>query len=165
MRIETEKHPRQSIRLKRYDYSSPGYYYVTICTKHNIEYLGERKNGKMILNQFGNIVNQQWKWLSNQYKYVEIDEFAVMPNHFHGILIIDPTNVVNRRVVTGRDLSLQKIKPLPELIGAFKTTSSKLIHQSGLDEFRWQRSFYDHIIRTETSLNKIQRYIMDNPLK
>ena len=65
----------------------------------------------------------------------------------------------------GHDHSLQKTKSLPELIGAFKTTSSKLIHKTGLKYFQWQKSFYDHIIRDEFSLFKIQRYIRNNPVK
>ena len=78
-----------------------------------------------------------------------------MSNHIHGILII------NKR--TGLDLSLHKIKSLSSLIGAFKTTSSKLIHQNGLSDFAWQRSFHDHIIRNDKSLNKIRKYIINNP--
>ena len=112
----------------------------------------------MILNEYGEIVKERWLWLQDQYNYVKCCEYAIMPNHFHGILIIDTI------VGAGRDLPLQKIKPLSELIGAFKTTSSKLIHQTGLNEFRWQRSFYDHIIRNESSLNNIRQYIRQNPL-
>ena len=75
----------------------------------------------------------------------------------------------NGFVGAGPDLPQQqrtrKIKPLPELIGAFKTTSSKLIHQRGLSEFQWQRNYYDHIIRNEKELDKIRKYIVENPLK
>ncbi len=84
-----------------------------------------------------------------------------MPNHFHGILIIK--NILNP-VGTGLDLSLQKkCLSLSNIIGAFKTTSSKYIHQTGLDSFRWQRSYYDHIIRNEYSLFRIRKYIKNNP--
>jgi REP element-mobilizing transposase RayT len=82
-----------------------------------------------------------------------------MPNHCHGILIIDPD------VGNGRNRSLPKIKPLFELIGAFKTTSSKKIHEAGLREFKWQKSFYDHVIRNDKSLYRIRKYIINNPLK
>lgn len=122
------------------------------------------------------IVYEQWVWLSNQYKYVFLDEFVVMPNHFHGILIIDDSEVgieagrdLPKFKGTSHDMSLQKnikIKSLSELIGAFKTTSSKQIRINlGLAEFQWQRSFYDHIIRTEQSLIKIREYIQNNPAK
>ncbi len=126
---------------------------------------GKIKNCEMVLNEYGYIVQKRWLWIQEQYDYVKLDEFIIMPNHFHGILIIE---YESPNVGTGRDLSLRpnkKIKPLSQLIGAFKTTSSKLIHQSGLSEFSWQRSFYNHIIRNEKSLNHIREYIRNNPLK
>jgi len=89
-----------------------------------------------------------------------------MPNHVHVILIINPKQKMYPFVGTGRDLSLQvKIKSLSEIIGAFKTTSSKFIHINDCTEFRWQRSFYDHIIRNEISCNKIREYIQNNPMR
>ena len=156
---------RKANRYKNYDYSSNGYYFVTICTKGRLEYFGKVIDENMILNKYGAIVQQRWLWLQDHFDYVRCGEYVVMPNHFHGILIIDADfNVVNV-VRTSRDLSLpqRKIKSLSELIGAFKTTSSKLIHQSGFKEFRWQRSFHDHIIRDAKSLNNISQYIIDNP--
>ena len=152
---------RKLNRLAGFDYSTGGYYFVTISTKNRINYLGNIMDGQMILNTYGQIVEHQWIWLQKQYKYVQLDEYVIMPNHIHGIIIIDPV------VGNGRDHSLQKnkIKPLPELIGAFKTTSSKLIHQVGLNKFEWQKSFYDHIIRNEHSLFRIQEYIRNNPAK
>jgi putative transposase len=148
---------RKTNRYKGYNYSSAGYYFVTICTKDRLSFFGKIEDGIMNLNDYGGIVKERWLWLQDQYNYVKCGEYVIMPNHFHGILIIDTI------VGTGRDLSLRKIKSLSELIGAFKTTSSKLIHQTGLNEFRWQRSFYDHIIRDESSLDNIREYIRQNP--
>jgi len=114
----------------------------------------------MRLSQFGKIVEQQLFWLVQQYGYIKLDIHAVMPNHLHVIIVID-NNVGN-----GRDRSLQmKIKSLSEIVGAFKTTSSKLIHQNGFMHFQWQKSFYDHVIRDEKSLEKIREYIQNNPLQ
>ncbi|MCK5122577.1 MAG: transposase [Candidatus Pacebacteria bacterium] len=163
----------QSMRLKDYDYSQDGYYFVTICVKNKTEYFGEIINGKMILNEYGEIAKKQWLWLTEQYNYVKLDEWIIMLNHLHGILIIENgiKNIGTDRVVVGagRDLPLrpqtQKIKPLSELIGAFKTTSSNLIHQNSLSEFQWQRNYYDRIIRNEKELDKIRKYIFENPLK
>jgi len=146
---------RKINRLKDFDYSQAGYYFVTICVYNREDCLGKIINGEMVLNEYGKIVNGRWIWLRNQYSYVTLDEYVVMPNHFHGIIGIDVGN--------GRDRSLHKIKPLPELIGAFKTTSSKLIHMAGFMDFRWQKSFHDHIIRDGISLNKIREYIIYNP--
>ena len=152
---------RKSNRLKNFDYSSSGWYFVTICTQNRECLFGNVIDNKMVLNKYGEIVQDQWLWLEKQYKYVEFDAFHIMPNHFHGILII--VNETNR-VGTGLDLSLQKKRlSLSNIIGAFKTTSSKHIHQIGLNTFRWQRSFYDHIIRNKYSLFRIRQYIRDNP--
>jgi len=159
---------RKPNRLSGYDYSSDGYYFVTICTKDRKEYFGKIEKGSMILNRFGEIVKERWLWLAGQYPYVQLDENVVMPNHFHGILMIDHT------AGNGRERSLQehshsidrqKIKPLPELIGAFKTTASKMIHKTGLAEFRWQKSFHDHIIRNDKALYRVRKYIQYNTLK
>src|SRR3989344_1165081 len=128
---------RKQNRLSNYDYSQPGYDFLTICVHDRVCCFGNVENNKMILNDLGKIVEQQWLWLKQRYPYVDLDVHQIMPNHFHGMLII---------VGNGRDHSLQaKIKPLPELIGAFKTTSSKLIHKLGNLDFSWQKSFYDHI--------------------
>ncbi|MEA2096916.1 MAG: transposase [Candidatus Cloacimonadota bacterium] len=166
-------HNRKRNRLAGYDYATPGYYFVTICTKGMLEYFGRVQNGKNELNDAGQIVNDRIKWLENHFEYIKIIKFIVMPNHVHFIIqIIDD-------VGTGRDLSavrnrttrelslrkpLHKIKSLSELVGAFKTITSKLIHQTGFLDFCWQRSFYDHIIRNDDELIRISDYIEKNPM-
>ncbi len=153
---------RKLNRLKGFDYSSNGYYFVTICTKNRQDYFGNIINNKMVLNKYGIIVSKQWLWLKKQYdNLIDIDEYVVMPNHFHGILII---KYKSKSVGTGLDLSLQKKQlSLSNIIGAFKTTSSIQIHKTGLEIFQWQCSFYDQIIRNEYSLFYIREYIRDNP--
>ncbi len=168
-------HPeRKKIRLPNYDYSQPGAYFVTTCVKNRQCVFGNIHNGQMQLNEYGKIVQEQWEWLHQQYPYLQMDAFVVMPNHFHAILIIvgngrnhsQQYDTVRNVVGNGRDRSLQcKIKPVPELMGAFKTRSSKFIHQLGFADFQWQKSYYDHIIRNEHSLNRIRQYIVDNPQK
>jgi len=80
---------RKANRHKNYNYSSSGYCFVTICTKNSISLFGKIENNKMILNEYGEIVKERWLWLQDQYNYVKCGEYAIMPNHFHGILIID----------------------------------------------------------------------------
>ena len=119
----------------------------------------------MQLNEFGKIVYERINWLSEQYKYVAIHNFVVMPNHVHIMLEIDSV------CKSGLDPSVQlrdeeiKIKSLSSLIGAYKTTSSKIIHECGFLNFAWQRSFHDHIIRDEKSYLNISNYIDSNPEK
>jgi len=173
---------RRSIRLKHYDYSQPGAYFITTCVKDRQCVFGEIRDGRMYLNEWGKIVHQQWEWLHHQYQYLIMDAFVVMPNHFHAILVIGDTvgngrdrflrydnhsQPYNDRSLRCDDIdhSQQKIKPVPELIGAFKTTSSKIIHQSGFPDFKWQKSYYEHIIRNDIALHRIRQYIVDNPMK
>jgi putative transposase len=181
---------RKRLRLKDHDYSNDGLYYVTICVQDHIKCFGQVRNDKMELNNFGKIVNRQFEWIQNQYPYIKIAEYIVMPDHIHAIIEIN-RKFINERGGTGRDLSLHqnscdvslqnprdvsiqpnipdnpqhiKIKPLPELVGAFKTTSSKKIHESGFTDFRWQRSYHERIIRNKIQYTRISDYIKNNPV-
>jgi len=167
---------RKRNRLEGYDYSKDNLYFVTSCTQDRVHSFGEIIDHKMILNECGEIALNQWDWLIRQYPYLKSHAFVVMPNHIHGILEInrDVLSAENSKkkesyVGTGRDLSLHKIrnsmkiKSLSQLMGAYKTTTSKNIHLLGLFDFAWQRSFYDHIIRNSESFEKIKAYIKTNP--
>ncbi|MDP3970836.1 MAG: transposase [bacterium] len=127
----------------------------------------------MKLNDYGNVILEQLLWLPKQYTYMSLDEWVIMPNHIHVIVVIHDVDRrgTGRGVGTGRDLSLLPDnktfihrKSISSLIGAFKTTSSKRIRLME-NNFRWQRSFYDHIIHGENELYNIRRYIRDNPEK
>ena len=157
-----KKHNRKKIRLPLVEYEQEGLYFVTTCVHNGECVFGNVMDGEMHLNGYGRCVEQQLLWLSKQYSYVNIDTYTIMPNHVHGIIGINRIDIWG--VGTGRDLSLHTIKPLPELIGAFKTTSSKQIHKMGLLKFRWQRSFFDRIIRNEQELQDIREYIINNPM-
>lgn len=156
---------RKRNRLKEYDYSQGGYYFVTICVNNRKDYFGKIKNKACVLNEFGKIIKEVIESINVKYPYVTIDYYVIMPDHIHAIIIIDPSE--NISVVTSRDLSPNnkpRIKSLSEIIGAFKTMSSKELHIKGLKEFKWQRSFYDRIIRNEKELYQIRKYIEQNPL-
>ena len=166
---------RKRNRMKGYDYSSNNLYFVTSCVQNRVCCFGhvaagalagtarelsllqgnENASAEMVLNEFGKIVNNQLQWLENQYPYVVLHHYIVMPNHIHAIIEIDALRI-------GRDQPVQKIKSLSELMGAFKTTSSKLIHRAGYADFQWQRSFHDHIIREERAYFNISNYIKTN---
>ncbi len=149
---------RKLNRLSKWDYSSGGYYFVTICAGSHGDVFGEVVDGNMILNEYGRIVWNQGKWMADRYFNIKLDSMIVMPDHWHGIVIV--SNVGN-----GRDRSVQKInKSLPSAIGAFKTTSSKLIHRSGNINFKWQKSYHDRIIRNSEEYERIRKYIRNNPI-
>jgi REP element-mobilizing transposase RayT len=155
---------RKRNRLKEYNYSNPGYYFVTICVNDRKDYFGKIKNGDCVLNKFGKIIKQILKNIPSKYPYVSIDYYIIMPDHIHAIIIIDPSVVVTGHDPSQVDNSKPKIKSLSEIIGALKTMSSKELHKKGLTDFKWQRSFYDRIIRNERELYQIRKYIEQNPL-
>lgn len=156
---------RKTNRLKDYDYTQNGHYFVTGCVKDRQECLGVVEGGRTVLNEYGEIVCACWEDLPNHYGNVKLDVFVIMPNHFHGIVVIQ-NNVGNG------------LKPFPthhglsEIMRGFKTFSSRKINKVGngfkpfptnMHKFQWQKSFYDHIIRDEIDLNRIRGYIVNNP--
>lgn len=117
---------------------------------------------EMILNEYGIIANNQLEWLEKQYPYISLHSYIVMPNHIHAVIEID-SNLIKAATNQCLPTEIVKIKSLSQIMGAYKTTSSKLIHEAGNDEFAWHRSFYDHIIRDEKSYFNIVSYIEKNP--
>ena len=145
MKFDPDVHHRRSIRLKGYDYSNAGAYFVTIVAWQREMLFGEIVDKEMVLNEFGQIVSEKWQWLETQYPYIELGAWIVMPNHFHGILVI------NGRGGSRSAPTPIKCKPLGGLIGAFKTVSTKQINLLRDTEGQavWQRNYYEHIVRDE----------------
>ena len=118
------------------------------------------------MNLYGHLMAESWRWLADQYQYVELDEWVVMPNHFHGIVVLsDGRRGGSRTAPTRSTSSAVHRKPLGRLIGAFKTVSTKKInniHDTPGDAI-WQRNYYEHVIRGEDSLRSIREYIVNNP--
>jgi len=168
MRYDPGKHHRRSIRLKGYDYTRAGAYFITVVTRDRVCLFGEVVDGEMRLNPFGEIVAESWRWLATQYDYVELDAWVVMPNHLHGIIVItDGRGGLQTAPTAMQTAPAMKRKPIGRLIGAFKTVSTKRIneHRGTPNAPVWQRNYYERIIRGEESLNRIRQYIADNPLR
>ena len=159
-------HHRRSIRLKGYDYSQAGLYYITICTQDRACLIGNVVNGEMILNDSGTMIETEWVALKKRFPNIELHEYVVMPNHFHGILqIVD----VDKGQPQGH---APTNKTVGDMMDAFKSiTTVEYIHgvkQSGWKPFNgklWQRNYYEHIIRDEQSYQRISDYIINNPAK
>lgn len=149
---------RKPNRLKHYDYSQSGWYFVTICTQNHKHHFGKIKNGKMILNEFGIIVKKYWNEIPIHYPTVELDESVIMPNHIHGIIVIDNDNVGDENFYPLHKTDLSNI------IKGFKIGVTKWCKDNNYPNFKWQRSFYDIIIRNEEELYNIRKYILQNPL-
>ncbi len=150
---------RHSIRLKGYDYSLCGSYFITICTFNKKNIFGEINNGKIIDSKFGLIVKDEWYNLISGYDKIDNSEFVLMPNHIHGILILN-----NQKSEEKNKLYLSSI------IGAYKSITSikclelfKKIKPNEKMGKLWQRNYYEHIIRSEFEYNKIAEYMFMNP--
>ena len=174
MTFNPDIHHRRSIRLKNYDYSENGYYFITICTKHSENYFGEIKNGKIVLNEYGNIIKNIWYALPKHFWNCKLDNFMIMPDHFHGIIIID--NDMKSEPRRGKVTLPLQTMPLPNnkikcalgnIIGFFKYQTTKSINElrntPGIPI--WQRNYYERIIRDEKELYIKRNYILNNPLK
>jgi REP element-mobilizing transposase RayT len=168
MPYDPHKHHRRSIRLKGYDYSSAGAYFVTICVEGGESVLGEVVNGEMVLSEYGRIVEACWQDLVNHYKHVILDAFVTMPNHIHFIVIFLDVHVGAGHVRAGlrpAPTNNRKQHGLPEIVRALKSFSSRRINElrDTTGAPFWQRNYYEHIIRNERALNAIREYIKNNP--
>lgn len=176
-----------STRLPDWDYSSPGYYFITICVKNRVCCLGKINNGQIILSTQGKIATDYWFDLKNHYTHVALDAFVVMPNRIHGIMEIKNNNTVetihdhaqppeHAPAETIHELSLPQLKNDPKqrrkmllskIIGRFNMQSSKQINllQNTAGHPFWQSRCFDHVIRNKKTLNKIRQHIVNHPVK
>ena len=158
---------RRSIRLKEYDYSQAGEYFVTICTHDHECMFGEIINGEMRLNAIGKIVNEEWLRTTRIRPGIELDVFVLMPNHIHGIIVIKDESPISN-VGTHSCASLQrKPRSLGSIIAGFKSATTKRINEMRhTPSFPvWQKRFYDRIIRSDKVLVNIRGYISHNVVK
>jgi len=156
-----------STRLPNWDYSWPGWYFVTICTEERECFFRDVINGKMKLSEIGEIVKEEWLKTPKIRKNVKLDEWIIMPNHLHGVIIINnPTAVETPRRGVSTDVRInKKWKPnsLGSIINQIKSICTRRIRLTIYREFAWQSRFYDHIVRDEKDLNRIRKYIIENP--
>jgi putative transposase len=215
MSYDPNRHHRQSIRLKNYDYSQAGAYFVTIVSQNRQHVFGKIENGVMIPNPAGTMIKTLWYGLPERFVHVDLDAFIVMPNHIHGIIIINhettfaanpsvgaglvpaPAQVTHQTTLhetndemafvskgtagaslvdapTQTDTSTssmpnQKRPILGDVVGVFKSLTTHAyimgVRENGWIPFEkrlWQRNFYEHVIRSNTSLTKIRAYIETN---
>jgi len=177
MPLYQNKYKIQSVRHKNWDYSQNGYYFVTICTKDMQKFFGEVEDGKMVLNEIGKIVESEWLNTDKIRDNVKVDQFIVMPNHLHGIIVIEnsrdashvsqsaPQSRRLQGVSTDKNYKNKfgsQSNNLSAIIRGFKGASTKRISEI-FPNFQWQPRFYDCIIRDDNSLGKIREYIERNP--
>lgn len=177
MKSDPDYHQRKNIRLKGYDYSQIGMYYITICCQDRICLFGEIASGKLISNDAGIMIEREWLKLPDQFPNIVLHEFVVMPNHFHGILQIDvgaPLVVAQNNednIQIGQPQGIAPTnKTVGDMVGAFKSIST-VEYIRGVEHLNWQRfngklwhrNYHEHIIRDELSYRRISNYIRNNP--
>ena len=174
-----------SARLPSWDYGWNAAYYVTICTGQRVQYFGQIEKGHMVLSAIGRMADRYWRKIPNHFPFVILDVYVIMPNHVHGIIIINKTddgNPANINVETPNlGVSTTATSPSPTtpshqnnkkwkpgtlgvIINQFKRIVTLHARKINAD-FSWQSRFYDRIIRDENECNRIRQYIINNPAK
>ncbi len=156
---------RHSIRLKKYDYCLSGAYFITICTQNKTCIFGEVINGETKLSKEGHIIKEEWLKTEAVRSSVRLDQFVVMPNHFHGVLwIVTDDKGTARCAPTVQQFGNVVSKSLSAIIRGFKSAVTKHINvlRNTPGAPVWQRNFYEHVIRDDESLNRITEYIINN---
>ncbi|MEO9145446.1 MAG: transposase [Ginsengibacter sp.] len=180
-------HHRRSIRLKGYDYSQAGAYFITICTNDRKCVFGEITNGEMMLNDYGKIANDEWEKLPQRFPNFELDVFQIMPNHMHGIVLLNESvgaGLAPAQNDNGATARVAPTKTVGDIVGAYKslvaneclkifklnweTVNRAGVNRAGVNPAPtmgklWQRNYYEHIIRNEQSYQTISNYIINNP--
>jgi putative transposase len=179
MKRSSRKRWAKTIRLPGWDYTSPAWYFVTICTKRHLPFFREIIDGEMMFSLMGEIAQRYWMEIPAHHVGMALDAYTIMPNHIHGIIIVLPKylhELESKPVETLHATSLQRsnrnvanIAPrtgsLSVIIRSYKSAVSRWAHQNGFQAFGWQPRYYDHIIRTQAFLHRIRTYIAQNPAR
>jgi REP element-mobilizing transposase RayT len=151
-----------SVRHPDWNYSLPGWYFITICTQNRTNWFGCLQSGDMKMSTAGKIVAEEWQRTGELRKGIRLDAWVLMPNHLHGIIEIFDQLAAGSAAGTGKEW---KSGCLGAIVNQVKSMCTKRIHADGYVGFSWQPRYYDHIIRGEKELGNIRQYILDNPLK
>src|SRR5947209_2465240 len=157
MTRDSENSSRRSLRLRTHDYREPGIYAITICVQDHRTLLGKVVDDVVCLSPIGAFARTSWESLPKRFSSIELDVYVIMPNHFHGLIVITGSpGVCNTSVQT---------YPLGEVIRTFKALTTYSAHARGIVDFGWQEQYWDSIIRNERHLQNVRRYILNNPAK
>jgi putative transposase len=167
MNIDKKSHRRKLVRLRHYEYSQSGAYFITMCVQNRACLFGNIIDGDMQLNDAGRMIQSLWNELPTFYSGSEIDAFVIMPNHFHGIIILNESVGAIHESPLRMTVTERRNMAIPKMIGRFKMTSSKRINQ-----FRetpgatvWQRNYWERVMRNDIELDAFREYIANNPLQ
>jgi len=158
-------HNRKSTRLKEYDYSQPGEYFITICMYDKKYVFGEVIEERTTLSPAGEIAKKCWEEIPRHFHNVELDECVIMPNHIHGIIILNET--VGVEYIQPLQNKYQRVIPksLGSIVRSYKAAVTRECCKNNYSYLQWQSLFYDRIIRSDKELGIIRDYIINNPFK
>jgi REP element-mobilizing transposase RayT len=180
MKPDSQVHHRRSIRLSGFDYSQPGGYFITIVTYQRECLFGKIENEEMVLSNFGRVAKQQWEKLSFRFHNIELSSFVVMPNHVHGIIMIHDNGRGIARGFFVKVYQVPRYAPtvqqqfgklipgsIPTIVRSYKSAVSYRINlmRNTAHIPVWQRNYYEHIVRNQTDLENIDRYVQFNPIQ
>ncbi|MBU0507410.1 transposase [bacterium] len=158
---------RKSIRLRAYDYTRAGVYFVTLCTHDRKAMFGEIRDGMMHANTVGEIIVEEWFRSKEIRVEIELDEFVLMPNHIHGLVVIIAVGAHGDAPASDLPLLHRSPQSLASFIAGFKRASAKrinILHGTPGNPV-WQRNYFERVICNEDGLNKAREYIINNPLR
>jgi len=167
-------HPeRKKIRLDEWDYSSEGVYFITICCQGRKLFFGTVHKDKVVFSEIGKIADQFWQAIPSHFPHVKLHEFVIMPNHIHGIVVLDYSLAGQQYGISvlsehkTKDNFNKFSKPVKKsvsvIINQFKSSVKRWCNQNGYSHFQWQSRFYDHILQDEKSIDRVREYINNNP--
>jgi REP element-mobilizing transposase RayT len=156
---------RKNIRLRDYDFSSPGAYMVTICTiKRHQPILGSLQNGLIKLSPLGKVISKRWSTIPEHFPGVSLDTWIIMPDHIHGILLFELSDTGEACLAPTTQPTSDKLPTLGAVIGSFKATVTRDVRKRGIsNETIWQRGYYEHVLRNQVDLESAREYITQNP--
>ena len=158
------KYRIQTARAQWWNYGLNSAYFITICTKEKEHLFGKIEDRKILLSPIGELANKFWLAISEHFPFVKLAEFVIMPNHVHGIIIIEKDDNAEQKLNSKGRFQNQGKHTISSIVGSYKSVVTK--HARNFDSsFAWQPGFYDVIIRDEISFNNIREYIIENPEK
>ncbi|MFC1585443.1 transposase [Fibrobacterota bacterium] len=166
MKTHNFKTYQYSRRLKGFDYTKSGLYFITTNLKDLTPWFGKIIDGKMHMNEFGNIAEKEWLKTAEVRSYIKLDEFIIMPNHIHGIIGITENRPNKGHPCGNHPVTKLSLKPhsMGSIMAQYKSIVTKSIRKKGVLEFDWQYRFHDHVIRSQRELDNIRAYIRNNPI-
>lgn len=159
MKFDPQKHHRRSIRLKGYDYSQSGAYFITLVTYRRECLFGNIVDGEMRLSSMGRIADEHWRAIPEHFPQMELGAYVIMPNHVHGVIVIQSVGATHWFAPTANG---PKRGSIGAIIGAYKMSVTRRIQKELNSTGIWQRNYYEHIIRNDEEHNRIHLYIEAN---